>query len=347
MDYVKVLKRAWETTWRYRALWVFGIIVALTTSRGGGGNGGPQYQSGGEDFLGRGNWPHLDLPEITPQITATLIALGVGLACLVLLLIVATTIARYVAETALIRMVDDHERTGEKRSVRQGFSLGWSRTALRMFLIDLLIGLPAAVVFILLFALAFSPLLLWITKNTAAGVIGTVAAIGLFFLVLLLAIAIGTALSLLMQFFRRACALEELGVIEAIRRGLAVVRQHLKDVVIMWLITVGLSIGWLILMIPVVILLAIVAGVVGGLPALLVGGLARLALEGATPWILAAAVGLAIFVVVMAAPLLFLGGLVEVFKSSLWTLTYRELRALEGLATEARELPEPDVPGQV
>jgi hypothetical protein len=28
MDHIKVLKRAWEITWRYRVLWIFGIILA-------------------------------------------------------------------------------------------------------------------------------------------------------------------------------------------------------------------------------------------------------------------------------------------------------------------------------
>jgi len=33
---------------------------------------------------------------------------------------------------------------------------------------------------------------------------------------------------------------------------------------------------------------------------------------------------------VIVIPTLFLGGLIEVFKSSVWTLTYREVRGLEG-----------------
>jgi hypothetical protein len=41
-------------------------------------------------------------------------------------------------------------------------------------------------------------------------------------------------------------------------------------------------------------------------------------------------IGIAIFILVLAAPLVFLGGLAHVFKSSVWTLTYRDLRALEG-----------------
>ena len=54
--------------------------------------------------------------------------------------------------------------------------------------------------------------------------------------------------------------------------------------------------------------------------------------------------GLPIFILVVAVPWLFLGGLMEVFKSSVWTLTYRELRALESVEPEPDQLPEPDVP---
>ena len=119
----------------------------------------------------------------------------------------------------------------------------------------------------------------------------------------------------------------------------------------MWLIMVGVRIGWtvamilvLILLFPVMILLMIVGGVLGGLPALMVWGVASLFFEGAVPWILAGVIGLPIFILVMAVPWLFLGGLMEVFKSSTWTLTYRELRALEGVEPEPDQLPEPDTP---
>ena len=361
MDHIKVLKRAWETTWRYRALWVFGIILALTTAGGltppgdGGGNGGPQYRIEGEDLFGPGG--ELHIPGIPSQVVNLLIALGIALACVTVILIVASTIARWVAEAALIRMVDEYEETGEKHSVRQGFRLGWSRTAWRMFLINLVTVLPTIVAFILLFALAGFPLLAWLSENTAARVFGTVAGIGLVFLILFLAIAVGTVLKVLLRFFRRACALEGLGVIESIRQGFGVVRRHPVDVLIMWLIMLGLHIGLaiativlVILMFPVMIAVIIVAGVVGGVPALLVGGLTSLFLKGAVPWILAAIIGIPIFALVVSVPWLFLGGMVEVFKSSVWTLAYRELRALEGLEPGGAEtgpepLPELDAPG--
>jgi hypothetical protein len=47
---------------------------------------------------------------------------------------------------------------------------------------------------------------------------------------------------------------------------------------------------------------------------------------------------------VVAVPWLFVGGLMEVFKSSVWTLTYREVRALESMEPEPDQLPEPDMP---
>jgi hypothetical protein len=349
MDHITVLKRAWEIIWRYRVLWIFGIILALTaggswpTARG-------DIDRGFQYNLDRG-----DIPEIPSQIVSTLIAIGLGLTCVIVILIIAAKIARYVAETALIRMVDDYEETGQKRSVRQGFRLGWSRTAWRLFLIKLLVSLPVAVAFILLFLLVLALGLLSgmvVMKNSVvAGVIGIVAAVGLFFMLIFLAIVVGAVLSLLIKFFWRACALEELGVIESIRQGFDVVRQYLKDVVLMWLIMVGMSIGWVIAMIamtivllPAIILLMVVGGVVGGLPALLVFGLTNLFLDGAVPWILAGVVGIPIFALVVSAPWLFLGGLMEVFKSSVWTLTYRELRALEGMGPELDRLPEADTP---
>ncbi len=323
MDHMKILKRAWEITRRYRALWVFGIILALTTLRGGGGNGGGDGDGGG------GNGIDLD-----PQIVEALIVVAIGGACLVLLLIVVGVIAHYVAQTAAIRMVDEYEETGHKRSVRQGFRLGWSRAAWRLFLLDVSVGLPVALIFILLILVALAPLLAWIPGNEAIGILGTITTVGLCFLVLLLAIVVAVALSLLLHFFRRLCVLESLGVLESVRQGYALVRRHLKDVFVMWLILVGVDIAAIMAVVPIAILLLVVGGVLGGLLGLLVGGLTSLALEGVAPWIAGGIVGVPVFLLILIAPLAWLGGLLEVFKSSTWTLTYRELRAMNGLERE-------------
>ena len=341
MDHGKILKRALETTWRYRVLWVFGILIALVTPRGGGSGGGNVGVPGNAD-LGRfqmtPDWLPLemgpgDLPPISPQVVSGIIAAGVaiavGLGCMVLLVALVTTVLRYLSHTALIRLVDHHEETGERQGVRQGFRLGWSRSALHLFLIDLLIGVPTAVVFILLFLLALIPLLLWVTGSQIAGIMGTVAAVGLVVMVILLLIIVTTVLTLLTHFFRRACVLRQLGVFDSIGQGFGLVRRHSKDVAIMWLIMIGVGLAWLVIMVPLMILFVLLALALGGVPALVMGGLASLALQGALPWILAAAIALPIFILVMAIPAIFLSGLYEVFRSTVWTLTYRELGGLE------------------
>jgi hypothetical protein len=145
------------------------------------------------------------------------------------------------------------------------------------------------------------------------------------------------------------CVLEGLGVVDSIRAGYLVVRRHLLDVLIMWLIMVGIRIGWAILMvfatlvlIPVALLLVVVGTALGGLPALLIGWLISLFIEGPVPWIVGVVIGFPIFALVVGAPWIFLGGLMETFKSSTWTLAYRELRALEELEPEVETDAEPE-----
>jgi hypothetical protein len=379
MNYGNVLKRALALAWRYRALWLFGAILALTTVNGfyfgydfdrdETGRGvaikvnedstiylpgeglsidltdpdGPSVTVDGRELHGLES---VHLGVIAQGVWAILIAVGVVLVGM----IVVGTIARYVAETALIRMVNETEETGQKLGIRRGLRLGWSRSAWRLFLIDLLIHLPVTVVIVLLFVLALVPLLLWISGSTAAGVLGTLFTVGLFFLVLALSLVVNLALSLVVHVMRRACALEGLGVIASIRRGLALVKGNLKEVGVVWLFWIGMRLVWMFSLVPVMILifpitlLFIVAGAVfGGLPAAALGGLLTPFLQGPFPWIVGGVVGLPIFMLVMIAPMLFLGGLVEVLKSSTWTLAYRELRAAE--SAERQASPATDAPG--
>jgi hypothetical protein len=344
MDHIRILKRAFSITRSYRALWVFGILLGLTAGGraganaggGGGGNGGGGDGSGGVP----GPFPP---PQISPEVINALIIAGVTLLCIILLLSVITVIVRYVAETALIRMVDQHEATGVKVGVRQGFRLGWSRAALRLFLLDLVIGLGVALVFLLLLAVAASPLLVWFTANDAARVLGTVAAVALIIVVIFALVITAIALSLLSQFWHRAVVLEGHGVRDALRRGWQLLRQRLGDGVIMGLILFGLGLAWALVLVPVVFLLLALAALGGGLPALLAFAVTSLITQsqGAAPWIVAAVVGLPIFIVIMALPLLFLGGLAQTFQSSTWTLTYRELLALEAAGQANGDAPPP------
>jgi hypothetical protein len=88
-------------------------------------------------------------------------------------------------------------------------------------------------------------------------------------------------------------------------------------------------------MIPVTIVLLILATAIAGFPALAVGMLASMTMAGPGPMFLGLLVGVPIWVVIFFAPLLFVGGLWTAYKSSVWTLTYRELSALESVTPAA------------
>jgi hypothetical protein len=369
MDYGKVFKRSWHMVTRYRALWIFGIVLGLVTlSWGtvllGGLDDENQYPRGivitpmdGETFydaLQRTLQEELDgaeeeisvaLRELDQLFTRELgrrfvvdvMTILAVLAAAFIVMLIVNKIARYVSEAALIRMVGDYEDTGERRGIWQGLRLGLSRTAWRLFLIDLAVDIPVILAFLLLFALAFTPLAFGIQGSAPATIIvGSLLTGGLFVAGIALAIVAGTLLSVLKRFFRQACALECLGVIASIRRGWAVVRRKPVDVLVMWLIMLGITLGWgvvialsFLVLFPLLILFIVLGGAAGALSGYLVFLLSSLVTKGALPVLLAVVVGLPIFILVMLAPWSCLGGLMEVFKSSAWTLTYRQLSSVK------------------
>ena len=343
MDHTNILKRAWQILLGCKPLWFFGFLLALTTSS----SGWMWMSSGGGGDFGKSSYSFA-LPDgtivripgenqlhweggIPDEVVQWLITAGITLLCVVVVLVALGLVVRYISESALVRMVNSYERTGETCKVGQGLKLGFSRYAVFFFLIDLVIIVLSVLIFILLFALSIAPFFLWMTEIPALGAIGTVAGIGLLFLFIFLAIIVGAALNLLRDFIKRACALEDLGVFASMGRGFSMVKRHLRDVGLMLLLMLGIRLGWPIVMIPVALLLASIGILIAGGAGLLVGWLAGLAFAGNLPVILAGIFGTAVFMLVVGMPLAFLTGLRDTYVSSTWTLTYRDVLALESL----------------
>jgi hypothetical protein len=199
-------------------------------------------------------------------------------------------------------------------------------------------------IFLVLLALAMTPILLWAFGEASLNAIGIIATIGFLFFLIFAGIVFNVALGLLKPFFRRACALKESGVIESIRNGFLLVRRNFKDIGIMWLILFGINICWSILAVPLGLLVFFLGMSIGGVAALAAGLLTGFAFGGLTPWIFAAAVGFSIFLAVVVLPMAFLNGLRETFISSTWTITYREVTSHEPL--KIKELPDPPELGE-
>lgn len=350
MNHKDILKRSWQILWNYKALWIFGFILAITTASGSSSNAansasnssqgsqhppaywGESFEDGWEDAAQE--LEQLFTEVIPAAIVTTVVTIAVLVGCVIVILIIITIIFRYMSETALIRMVDKYEETGEKLSIREGFRAGFSRTAWKVFLADLVINLPLIILGIFMLIMILAPLFLLLTASEAAGILGVVATIGLFFIGIFLAIILFAVVSLFKHFFRRAVAIEGLGVIEGIRYGYHLVRKNLVNVGLMWLITLGINIGFTIFLIPVALLVLVISAVFSGAIGLAVGGLMGLMIDGTLPIAVGLMTGIPIFIIMIVIPLGFIDGLRETYMSSTWTLTYREARALESLDLE-------------
>jgi hypothetical protein len=370
IDIGKILKRAWHILWNYKVLWIFGILLAITA--GGtrsGGNGGSGSNSGYQ-FNGsgsQGTFPTTDpnlqklndwfVQNVEPlgtnpgQHIATFIWIGVGLFLFILVISLLFALVRYPSETAVMRMVDEFEKTGIKVGFRQGWKLGWNRRAFRLWVIDLVIGLPAF--FLVAVILGLGVLVFFSVKNGTEAVIATsvIGTVGCAFLFIFAFIILMVLLSLLRQFFARAAALEEAGIGESFRSGWAMFKRNWKSAGLMWLVMLGIGIGVglgmmivFFLLVPAYLVMILPAAIVAAIPGLLAFGITSIFASGPLTWIVALLVALPVFFTIVLAPLTFVSGWYMIYESSVWTLTYREIKALESVAPAALPVT-PGMPG--
>lgn len=371
MDPVKILKRAWHILWNYRALWVFGLILALSAA---GSSGGNATNGSGYNFVGNQRQYDMPLPDTLQErfkeagealgrlfeegLPATgisqdeLIALPWIFAAFVFVMLAlgfVLAIARYVSETAVIRMVDKYEKSETKMSVRQGFRIGWSRTSWRLFLINLIINLPGILLLVMLVIAGFFTYIRVEGGNGTIAIAGLVPMIGVLFLVIFIVAIASIFLRLLRHFAWRVCALEDVGVREALQSGFKLARRNWQNVGLMWLIMMGLGITWMvvsvitvILTIPVVIVTSIAAAITAAIPGLLLVGFFSLFLSGYLPWIVGILFVLPLFVIMAFSPWILLNAWRVIFISSVWTLTYRRIKALTALTANVETEPAGD-----
>lgn len=319
MDYGKILKRAFEITRAHRALWLFGVLLALF---GGSGGGGFNFPSGGGSS-GRGtrggDFP--TLPTISSETWQLLTTLVIVLICFVLIWIILSIILRFVSRAALIGLVQELEASQTAPTVKRGFSIG-AEHFWRLLGIALTINIPLWIISLGLLLCAALPLLMSIVPLIRAGrtapseiiavvVAGAVSSLVLICCVALLLWALELIIRPFYEFIMRACVINKTGVTDSIRAGYRAVRANLSKVVVLYILAIGIGIGFSILMIPLALLLiAIPAGA---------GFLVYWLANSVTPAIIAGVV----LGIPMLLVLIFVSGLYATFESTYWTLGYR------------------------
>lgn len=355
-----ILKRSWHILWNYRVLWIFGILLALTTGSRGSGNGGSSSsnrpQTTGNGFEGFQGF-HGTLPPDAPapmrevfqwftqnvvpmfehpeQYIGTFVTIGLVLLLICLVFGLLTSLVRYPSETAVIRMVDDYETTGTKVSFREGWKLGWNRRAFRLWVIDLILSIPVMLFVLLLLGAGLIVYASVSTTFQVTNVAGVVAAIGLAFLSLFIMIIAAIFLGLVRNFFSRVAAIEGLGVKDSLRQGWDMFKRNWKSAGLMWLVMVGIGIVFGIaamiiffLLIPAYLIMLLPAGLVAALPGLIAYAISSIFTGSPVTWIIALVVAVPFFFTVLFAPLFLVDGWYKIYESNVWTLTYREIKAL-------------------
>jgi hypothetical protein len=299
MDYGAVLSRAWEITWRWKVLWILGFLAALGN---GVSTGNPSYTMDTSD------WGYtFHRPWIPPRI----IALLIGIACLVLFIGIALWVLSVIARGGLIagvQQVEDGGATTFGQAWRLGVRRFWT-----LFGISVLAAIPVLILFVLGIILLVATL-----AASSAGFSGPPRGLGIAGAILFGGVFCGGAVLLAIVlaqiriYAERAAILEDLDWIEAFKRGWQVLKENLGPTILFWLIF--LAIG-----------LVFVGGVVASLAAVLAPFIAIFSRMQPGFWL---AVPLCFGGLLGALLFALLGSIVETFGSATWTLAYRELTGL-------------------
>jgi len=336
VDQIQILKRAFEISWKYRALWLVGLLLvlagggvaSLNTPGSPGPGPNPEVSGGGNEWQGLPG----EASRVWAAVAAILVIVGLVLLAIIMffaLIGIARVVLRFMMRTSLIQMVNQYEETGEELSVGSGLKLGWSRTSFRLFLIGLLLKLPIALLIVGLIALGIVLAVTSFIIGSGPSIVFGVILILLLIPIAMVGIGLGILISPLIQITYRACAVDGLGVWDAIRSAFGLVGRNLGPTALQWLLLVGLGIAWRVALIPINLLLVALALLIGGVPGAVIGVVGGLI--GGWPWGLGAGllVFVPLFILVVALPNLALDTAATVYHSTVWTLAYRELKVID------------------
>jgi hypothetical protein len=309
MNYGEVLTRAWKIVWKYKVLWIFGILASCGTGGSGGGNNFSYQFSNG------------DLPPQFQQFFNNsgqffndfwwVIGLLICLTCvLVMVAIFLSTIGRIALIKGTLRAETGAERLGFIDLFNESTPYFW-----RVF------GLSILLFFVFFVAVMFGVLIFMAAAMATFGI----ALICLLPLCCLM-IPVMWAVSVILEQAYIAIVAEDRGVIEGLTRGWDVVKSHWEPMLIMALILIfgGAIVGFIIaiplfiILFPLFFMMGITSG--GNMAPLAVGGICFL---------------------IYLPVLILAGGIIKAYIQSAWTLTFLRVTG-SGSAAEAAPA-EPDV----
>jgi len=314
MNYGEVLTRAWKIIWKFKVLWIFGILASCGTGSGNGGGGNNvsyQFSSGDlppqfEQFFGNIERFANDLWWI--------FGLIICLTCvLVLVAIFLSTIGKIALIKGTLRAEEGAERMGFIELFNASTPYFW-----RVF------GLSLLLFFVFFVAVMFGVLVFMAAAMATLGI----ALICLLPLCCLM-IPVMWAVGVILEQAYIAIVVEERGIADGLSRGWEVAKSHWEPMLVMGVILIfGGAIVGLIIAVPMFLVmfpLLFTLGITGG------DSMAPLAIGG-------------ICFLLYLPVLILASGIIKAYVQSAWTLTFLRVTG-RGMTPEPAVLePEPPLP---
>jgi hypothetical protein len=298
MDYGDVLSGAWKIIWKHKILWIFGILAGCGSASGSGlSNSGFTFSSGDNGFY---EYTFYD-PEGWVVVSMILFIF-----LFVLVLIFLAILLGAIGRAGLIQGTAQVDQGAEKLSFGELFSSSL-RYFWRLFGLGLLVGI-GTFLFVLFIGVPFSII---------------TCGIGVIVLIIILFL-----LPVFVEQSTIAIVVEDVGIIDGLKRGWDVFKDNLGSMIIMGLI---LNIG-----------IGLIAALIIGIPmALLLIPIVTAAIAGGEEFLGAGFFISAICFVAFIPVLIAFVGILRSYISSAWTLTYLRLTGKPITAEPVEPIPEP------
>lgn len=301
LDIMEIVKRSWDITWKYKYLWFLGFLVSLT---GGSSNLSNSFRSSTNSGSTSGS------ANTFSNFASAYLFLIIIAGLVLTVVFTAFAIISIIAQGGLIGAAAKIERN-EPTSLKDAFGIG-ARNFWRLFGLSILIGLVIITLIIIMAAVIGILAVVFFSggnQNMLAPGLACVIPLGIVFFVILIGVII--LLALISNYATRYIVAGQMGVMESIRHGYALIKARWVDTLVMYLV------------------LAVIGAVAGGIlaiPSIAIAIPAALAVAAATA---ANNIGLAalgmlglLFAGLVGAVF---GSVVAAYTSVAWTITYLRL----------------------
>ncbi|MHB1006456.1 MAG: DUF7544 domain-containing protein [Chloroflexota bacterium] len=316
MDYGALISRSWRLTWRYRFLWLLGLVAPTTVGSCSGSPSAGSWRTDGREI--ERTVPNAQQAADT---FGTWLAQNFGLVTAFVLLValvgVAVFIISMIAQGGMARATTE---IGQGRQITLGQAweagLHFFWRFLGLWLLLIVLGIAVTILVLVIGGAFFAGAFLGGDARGPVIVIGVLLAI----VAVLVAIPVGIAVTIAVAYAQRVMVVEDVGPWSALGTAFGLLRRRLGASLVLWLISLALGIGVGIILGIAAVVLLIPLGGVGALLFISTG-------------VSAASLAYAVVAAITFVGLLwFVGGIANTFFWHFWSLSYLQLtgRAEQG-----------------